>query len=103
MKYTYTYETGILEATEKDYFEKMNPGYETTGETLREEYSEELGREGGATTYVVMKAVSGKARRIGTPYGMCRDCGDHYIIARWSRYDRIDKETYKRTPDVEDR
>ena len=38
-----------------------------------------------------------------TPSGCARDCGDHYIIARHDRYDRIDKETMEVTQDVEDR
>ena len=99
MKYTYTYQTGTLDAGEKEFFERMNPGFEATGETLNERYKEEQGRDGGATTYAVMKAKG----RGWTPYGMCRDCGDHYIIARYSRYDRIEKGTFKRTVDVEDR
>ena len=96
MKYTWTYTVGKL-TEDGEFFEKMNPGYKVTGETLEESYKEEFGRESGGTTYVVM---TGKNR---TPYGMCRDCGDHYIIAKWDRYDRIDKGTLKRTVDVEDR
>lgn len=38
-----------------------------------------------------------------TPSGCVRDCGDHYIEARYSRYDRVDKKTLKRTFDVEDK
>ena len=103
MKYTWTYKLGTIEESDCEWYERMNPGYKTTGETLEERYEEEQGRDGGATTYVVMKAEGINARRLGTPYGMCRDCGDHYIIAKWSRYDRIDKGTLKRTTDVEDR
>ena len=99
MTYNWTYTVGKLEANENEFFERVNPGYICTGETLEERYEETEGREAGATTYVVMKS---KGKR-WTPYGMCRDCGDHYIIARWSRYDRIDKGTFKRTIDVEDR
>lgn len=99
MTYNWTYTVGKLEANENEFFERVNPGYICTGETLEERYEETEGREAGATTYVVMKS---KGKR-WTPYGMCRDCGDHYIIARWSRYDRIDKKTFKRTVDVEDR
>lgn len=96
MTYTYTYTIGQLEKDDKEFFERVNPGYKCTGETLEERYEETEGREAGATTFVVMKGRF-------TQYGMCRDCGDHYIIARWSRYDRIDKDTFKRTCDVEDR
>lgn len=38
-----------------------------------------------------------------TPFGTARDCGDHYIIARYSRFDRLDKKTMEVTRDVEDR
>ena len=38
-----------------------------------------------------------------TPYGCARDCGDHYIIARCSRYDRVEKKTLDITKDVEDK
>lgn len=96
MTYRWTYKIGQLESDDAEYFERVNPGYKCTGETLEERYEEESGREGGATTYAVMKGG-------WTPYGMCRDCGDHYIIAKHSRYDRIDKGTLKKTVDVEDR
>ena len=86
---------GELAFDEYKYFEGMNPGYACTGETLREEFP-----DGSAQTLVVFKRKPGF--RHGTMYGMCRDCGDHYIIARWSRYDRIDKATLKITVDVED-
>lgn len=38
-----------------------------------------------------------------TPVLCARDCGDHFILARYDRYDRIDKETFKITKDVEDK
>lgn len=38
-----------------------------------------------------------------TPYQCARDCGDHYIVARFDRFDRIDKKTGKLTKDVEDK
>lgn len=37
-----------------------------------------------------------------TPYGFIRDCGDHYIIAKYSRYDRISKDLQTITEDTED-
>ena len=79
------------DAFDRKWFEKVNPGFKTTGELLREEWN-----DGGSQTLVVFKGSH-------TPYGMCRDCGDHYIIARWSRYDRVDKDTMAITKDVEDR
>lgn len=91
----YKYEKGTLPKEEIAWFEKMNPKHKCTGETLSEVVTETNGLERG-TTYVVMKGNF-------TAYGMCRDCGDHYIIARWSRYDKVDKETLEITFDVEDR
>lgn len=38
-----------------------------------------------------------------TPYGVARDCGNHYIIARYTRYDSVDKKTLEVTKDVEDK
>lgn len=82
---------GRIEKTEenKKYFE-IN-GMKMTGETIT------LGEPNGTQCeYVVFKGRT-------TPYGYVRDCGDHYIKAQWSRYDRIDKDTFKITHDVEDR
>lgn len=72
-------------------FEKMNRGWKVTGELLEEKFP-----DGSGTTYVVMTGPF-------TNTYMCRDCGDHYIIARWSRWDRIDKGTLKITVGVDDR
>ena len=38
-----------------------------------------------------------------TPYGFIRDCGDHYVTALYSRYDRISKDLQTVTEDTEDR
>jgi hypothetical protein len=38
-----------------------------------------------------------------TPSGCARDCGDHYIVARYCQYDRVDKDTMNVTKDVEDK
>ena len=38
-----------------------------------------------------------------TPYGCVRDCGDHYIKANYSSYDRIEKGTFVITKDVDDK
>ena len=37
-----------------------------------------------------------------TPYLCVRDCGNHYIIAGYSSYTRIEKETMEIIHDVED-
>ena len=89
-----TYKIGVLPPEEVEYFEFLNKGFKCTGKTLEERYTDAFGFE-QSTTYVVM---TGKF----TPYGMCRDCGDHYTIARWSRYDRIDKDTFEITYDTKD-
>ena len=86
--------TGKIPSVEVEYFESMNHGWKCTGETLKESWVDRYGLEYN-TEYVVFK---GKF----TQYGMCRDCGDHYIIARWDRYDKIDKKTHEYTYDVED-
>ena len=74
---------------DREFFARVNPGYEVTGELLAEAW------DGGSQTLVVFRGPS-------TVYGMCRDCGDHYIIARWDRYDRVDKGSMRLTLDVED-
>ena len=66
-------------------------GHTPTGETLTETFP-----DGSAQTLVVFKGSY-------TPYGMCRDCGDHYIIARYARYDKIDKKTLAPTLDWGDK
>lgn len=89
-----TYTKGTLPNEERAYFEKMNPKHRCTGETLTEIMTDIYGLE-TSTTYVVMEGSF-------TAYGMCRDCGNHYIIARYSRYDRIDKNTLEIEFDVDD-
>ena len=91
----YKFERGTLPQEEREWFEQMNKGFKCTGETLAETFTDSFGLETG-TTYAVMKGRF-------TAYGMCRDCGNHYIIARWARYDRIEKDTLEITYDVEDR
>lgn len=90
----YKFAKGIIQKEDRKFFEDMNKGFKCTGETLAETFTDRFNLE-TEITYAVMKGRF-------TPYGMCRDCGDHYIIARWSRYDRIDKETLEITFDVED-
>lgn len=65
-------------------------GYKMTGETLK------LGDAKSNCTYVVFRGTR-------TLYDTVRDCGDHYIKAGYSGYDRIDKATLEITRDVEDR
>lgn len=52
------------------------------------------------TTRLIVKM---KPRHKGwTPSGCARDCGDHYIVARFASYDCVDKRTLAITEDVED-
>lgn len=50
----------------------------------------------GFCSYIVVKGRY-------TPSLCSRDCGDYFIVARYDRYDRVDKETFKITKDVEDK
>lgn len=50
---------------------------------------------------VILKPKQGK--KGFTPYGCVRDCGDHYIIAQYASYRRIDKKTGEAIDDVEDK
>ena len=77
-----------MSAENKNWYDRK--GYHMTGETLT------LGDENSNCTYVVFKGS-------WTRYDTVRDCGDQYIKAQHSRYDRIDKETLEITRDVEDR
>lgn len=100
MSYTTTYTHKVGTTDDTQYYETLNPGWKCTGETLEEhcETRDDDGHlvDGGGCTYVVLTGPF-------TAWGMCRDCGDHYVIARWSRYDRIEKDTLKITFDVEDK
>lgn len=51
--------------------------------------------------HVIVKMKPG--HKAWTPYGCVRDCGDHYIIANYSSFDRIEKGTFAITKDVDDR
>lgn len=66
-------------------FEKAYPGFKCTRQSLTESYP-----DGSSITRVVFKGSF-------TPFGMCRDCGDHYIIAKWTHYARVDKATLQVT------
>lgn len=81
---------GRIEKTEENMNWYNRTGYKMTGETLT------LGDENSNSTYVVFKGSY-------TRYDTVRDCGDHYIKAQYSRYDRIEKATLEITRDVEDR
>lgn len=64
-------------------------------------FMKEYCNNGDCFIRIILKMKPG--HRGWTPFGAARDCGDHYIIARYSRYDRVDKKTLKVTIDVEDK
>lgn len=71
-------------------------GYHITGEIIAVDWRDDPNAVGCVyCEYVVFRGS-------WTRYDSIRDCGDHYIWARYSRYDRIDKETLEITRDVED-
>ncbi|MCM1124594.1 MAG: hypothetical protein NC416_18620 [Eubacterium sp.] len=70
-------------------------GFVYTGEIIEIEYEDSA----VGTITNSYRVVKGKF----TPYGGIRDCGDHYIKANYSSYDRIDKKTLEIEKDVEDR
>lgn len=70
-------------------------GFEYTGEIVEIEYTSE--HPGMVETHG-FRVVRGRF----TPYMGVRDCGDHYIKANYSSYDRIDKKTLEIIRDVED-
>lgn len=75
----------------KDYFQRFYKGHTVIG----------LMEEEGIGDRVIVRSKPGYNG--WTPYGTARDCGDHYIVANYSRYDRVEKKTLKVTEDVEDR
>lgn len=78
-----------LTQEEMALFEKSFKDLSPTGETVVKNF------ENGSITKVVFKGNR-------TPWGAIRDCGDHYIEALSSRYDRISKDLQTVTEDVED-
>lgn len=81
-----------LQDGDKEYFQQFYSAHRVT-EDLLQEWS------GASEMDVDHIIVKGR----WTPYGCARDCGDHYIVARYDRYDRIEKDTLEVTEDVEDR
>lgn len=75
---------------QKNYFQKFYTKHNVVG-LLEDEYQ----------TRIIVKMKPGQ--KGWTPTGCARDCGDYYIIARYSSYDRLDKKTLQLTKNVEDR
>lgn len=67
-----------LSKDEKDFFEKMNPGFSVTGDVLCLDSD-----DGSGEKYVVFKG----------PYS-CRECKEYYELAYEDGYVRFDKETF---------
>ena len=81
-----------LDAEKTAYFQQFYPEHTVIGYLLEEDPDSVVdGR-------VVLKSKPGC--HAWTPTGCARDCGDHYIIARYCSYDRVDKDTMKITKDV---
>lgn len=90
------YRDGILckkiSEEDKEWFERLHSQHKVIG-TIWFPWSDE--------NKVVLKMKPGY--KGWTPSGCVRDCGDHYIVAQYSRYDRVDKKTLEKTCDVEDK
>lgn len=83
--------TGIIPTTpeNKEFYNRAD--YKMTGKTLTIEYE-----NGNTVSYIVF---TGKFTR----YGSIRECNDHYILAGYSSYYRIEKDSFVITSDVEDK
>ena len=66
-----------------------SPPVEPTGEVIE---------ESGDSSKISRVIITGA----WTPYGCMRDCGDHYIIARYSRYDQVSMDLQTIIEDTED-
>lgn len=78
-----------------NYFQKFYHNHYVTDKLLEE-------RTGDIITRTIILKSKNKNGQY-TPYGCVRDCGDHYIIARYSSYDKVEKNTLKITNYVEDK
>ena len=78
-----------LTEEEKTYFQRFYKVHTVVG--MMEEENEDR---------IIVKMKRG--HKGFTPYGVARDCGNHYIIARYSSCDSVDKKTLEVTKDVED-
>lgn len=85
---------GTIEKTEENKNFYNRKGYTMTGETITETVNGIAGEE--STTYIIFKGSWTRSFSV-------RDCGDHFIIARYSRYDRINKSDFSLIVDVEDK
>lgn len=76
---------------EMRYYAEANKsrGLVPTGEAIKEEY------KSGSCTRVVFRGD-------WTPYDCMRDCGDYYIVAYWTHYNKISKDLQTIEYDVDD-
>lgn len=79
-----------LTAKEKEYFQKFYNKHTVIGIMEENDFNR-----------IIVKMKRGY--KGFTPSGCVRDCGNHYIIARYSSYDSVDKKTMDVTKDVEDK
>lgn len=83
-----------VDQEEKDWFAKWYKDHDVIG------FMHEYG-DGYSISRVILKAKTNSGN--WTPSGCARDCGDHYIVAKYSSYDRVSKKRHKITKDVPDR
>ena len=67
---------------DKEFFEKVNPGYTFTGKYIHIEFTDRYGLP-YSETLAIMKGRF-------TPYGMARQVGNKIICARYDRYWKFD-------------
>lgn len=79
-----------LTEEEKAYFQRFYKAHEVIGMM-----------EGENESRIIVKMKRG--HKGFTPYGVARDCGNHYIIANYNSYDSVDKKTLEVAKDVEDK
>ena len=84
-----------LNNKEITYFQRFYREHNVIG------YLEYTTTDGTDAGRVVLKMKPGY--KAWTPYGTARDCGTHYILAQYSRYDRIQKKDLEVTEDADDK
>ena len=70
-----------LTEKERNFFQKMNPGFSVTGDVLYISYG-----DGNRVGYVIFKGLYTKSN-------MCRECSKYYEVALQYGYVRINKKT----------
>lgn len=83
---TFTIKRNSLTAEEKERFERYNPGYVTTGDTIVFDYTSRYGQH-ESEELVIFKAADRKHN--WTRYGMARQTSKYIILARYDRYYKL--------------